>query len=61
MITERPLLFRVEGIDSFKVRNKRSASSLDDKTDQEGTEEEEEELEDEVDNETHDQGFTYSV
>ena len=59
-----PVLFRVEGIDNFKVRNKRSASSAD----QEGTEGEEEDLEEEVDeeeeekvdNETQDQGLMYS-
>ena len=39
-----PSPFRVEGMDNFRVRNKRSASSVDDKTDHEGTEEEEEEM-----------------
>ena len=42
-------------MDNFRVRNKRSASSFDDKTDHEGTEEEEE-----VGNETQDQGSMIS-
>ena len=51
-----PVLFRVEGIDNFKVRNKRSASSAD----QEGTEEEEDEVEEDMDNETQAQGLMHS-
>ena len=39
-------------MDNFRVRNKRTASSVDDKTDHEGTEEDEEEL----GNETQEQG-----
>ena len=48
----------MEGIDNFKVRNKRSASSVDDRADQET--EEEEEVEGEMGNEEQEQGFMYS-
>ena len=45
-------------MDNFRVRNKRSASSFDDKTDHEGTEEEEEE--EEMGIETQEQGSMIS-